>query len=155
MCLNLVDIDEVKPSAYTDLKPLLQAYTEILRTGVVKKPVIIDGETGVIVGGHEIYHAPQLLSARKIPVFKVDFSKMRTKSLQPSLKSPMKNAIIEAGLKGYKLPSKSLEPTLDVDFPKISVSLEELGVWRKPDREKMRYKYAEQFEEYFSKEIGI
>lgn len=119
--LELVSIEEVKPSVYVDLKDALVLYGKFLEEGAVNTPIIVDEKSNVILDGHEIYQALDLLSARKIPVLKVNASKVNIIPLRDGL---TKEAIIEAGLKGPKLSSKSF--TVQIEVPKISVPLNKL-----------------------------
>jgi len=60
------------------------------------------------------------LLARKIPSLKVDIQMVKMKSLQPSLKPQTKEAVVDAGLRGPKLPPKSFDVMtgpLKIDIP--------------------------------------
>ncbi len=128
------DIQKIKPSVQVDIRKALEVYAKILKEGVVDKPVVIDGESGVVLEGHELFQALDLLSPKKIPVLKVDISKIEIELIDPSLGSP--RTIIEAGLGKPKLPPGSFKAKIGV--PEINTSLEELGVWRKAGREDLR-----------------
>ena len=84
-------------------------FTKFLNTGTVDDFIIIDEKTHVLLEGHEVYQALDLLSATKAPVPKVDIKRVEIKSLQPGLKPETGEAVTEAGLKGPKLPPKSFE----------------------------------------------
>ncbi|GEM_PF-3324787 len=63
--VELKEIDEIKPSTFVDLKSVLQIYAKILKSGVIDRPIVIDGETGVVLEGHELLQALDLLSAQR------------------------------------------------------------------------------------------
>jgi len=128
------DIQKIKPSVQVDARKALEVYAKILKKGVVDKPVVIDRETGVVLEGHELFQALDLLSPKTIPVLKVDISEIEVELIDPSLGSP--RAIIEAGLGKPKLPPGSFKAKVRV--PEINTPLEELGVWKKAGRENLR-----------------
>jgi len=130
--VELIDIKNVKPTMRTELREVLSIYVKFLDTGVVDNPIIIDKKTGVILEGHEVFQALDLLSARKVPALKVSILEMKIRSLQPGLKPVTTEAIIEAGLKGPKLPPKSFEVL--VKPLKIGILLEELLAAEEKDR---------------------
>ncbi|MGQ9625165.1 MAG: pyridoxal-phosphate dependent enzyme, partial [Candidatus Bathycorpusculaceae bacterium] len=117
---RLLEAKIIKPAMCADFKEVLKLYSRILDFGVVENPLIIDEETSIILDGHETYYALDLLSAIKMPALKVNISKVEIKSLQNGLKPVTKERIIEAGLKGPKLPPKSfrvLNEPLQISTP--------------------------------------
>ena len=122
--IKLVDIKDVKPAMCTELREVLPLYAKFLETGIVDNPIIVDWKTGVILEGHEVFQALDLLSAKKVPAIKVNIFDMKIRSLQPGLKPITAEAIIEAGLKGPRLPPKSFKVLLEP--LKVNVRLREL-----------------------------
>lgn len=122
--VELVKVEGVKPAEYADVREILPFYAKILSSGIVNRPVVVDVETGVILDGHEVFYALDLLSAEKIPVIKVSVSSVQLKSLQLGLKPITAKSIIEAGIKGPKLPPKSFKVLVDV--PHVDVPLSHL-----------------------------
>ncbi|MEM3055393.1 MAG: pyridoxal-phosphate dependent enzyme [Candidatus Bathyarchaeia archaeon] len=110
--LELLDIKDVKSAMQVELKEVLPLYIKFLETEVVDKPIILDEKTLVLLEGYEVFQALDLLSAQKVPSFKVDIEKLEIKSLQPNC-TVTKETIIEAGLKGPKLPPKSFKVTME------------------------------------------
>jgi cysteine synthase/O-phosphoserine sulfhydrylase/cystathionine beta-synthase len=131
--IELVDIKKVKPTMCTELREVLPLYAKFLDTGIVDDPIIIDEKTSVILDGHEVFQALDLLSARKVPAIKVNIFEMKIRSLQQGLKPVTTEAIIEAGLKGPRLPPKSFKVLLEP--LKVSVPLGELLA---PEEEDMK-----------------
>jgi len=122
--IELIEIENLRPAEYVDLREVLLLYSKILTTGIVEHPVVIDGETNVILDGHDTFYTLDLLSAIKIPVIKIDISNIRVESLQCSSPSITKENIIEAGIKGPKLPPKSFK--ISSRIPQINIPLENL-----------------------------
>ncbi|MEM2910894.1 MAG: pyridoxal-phosphate dependent enzyme [Candidatus Bathyarchaeia archaeon] len=106
--LELLNIKDVKSAMQVELKEALPLYIKFLEAEIVDTPIIVDEKTHVILEGYEAFQAVDLLSAQKVPSFKVDIEKLEIKSLHPS-HSVTKEAILEAGLKGPKLPPKSFK----------------------------------------------
>lgn len=130
--VELVGIKNVKPTMCVEFREVLPFYAKFLDSGIVDEPIILDEETSVILKGHEVFQALDLLAAKRAPALKVNISTLEIKSLHPSLKPVTKEAILEAGLKGPKLPPKSFEVL--VESLKISVPLGELLAPEEKDR---------------------
>jgi cysteine synthase/O-phosphoserine sulfhydrylase/cystathionine beta-synthase len=107
--VELLDFKNVKPTMRVELKDVLPVYGKFLDSSMVDNPVIVDEKTNVILWGHEVFQALDLLSVERVPVLKVDISKMEIRSLQSSLKPITGKDIIDAGLRGPKLPPKSFD----------------------------------------------
>lgn len=122
--VELIDLKGVKPTVRTELNDVLPLYARFSDTGIVDTPIILDEETKVVLDGHEVFQALNLLSAIRAPAFKVNILNVRIRSVQLGLERVTKEDIINAGLNGPKLPPKSFkvlgEPI------KINVSLREL-----------------------------
>jgi len=134
--VELIDIKSVKPTMCSGIRDVLPLYARFLNSGIVDNLVTIDEETHVLLQGHEVYQALDLLSANKAPALRVDIQKVEIKSQQPGLKPVTKEAIIEAGLKGPKLPPKSFEVL--VNPIKINVALEELLATEKKEKRNLK-----------------
>jgi len=122
--VELTEVKNLKPAEYIDLREVLPLYANILNTGIISRPVVIDGETGVILDGYDLFYSLDLLSASKIPVVKINLSNIGVRSLQHGLKPITKEKIIEAGIKGPKLPPKSFK--VAVEIPQINIPLKDL-----------------------------
>jgi len=129
--LELLNIKDVKSAMQVELKEALPLYIKFLETEVVDTPIIVDKKNHVILEGYEAFQALDLLSAHKVPSFKVDIEKLEVKSLQPS-RPVTKEAIIEAGLKGPKLPPKSFK--IMTEPFKINVPLKALTSPKENDK---------------------
>ncbi|MEM3580741.1 MAG: pyridoxal-phosphate dependent enzyme [Candidatus Bathyarchaeia archaeon] len=120
--LTLTPIKRIKAAMNVELADVLPTYTKFLKTEVVDVPLIVDKRTGVLIHGYEAFQALDLLSAEKAPTFKVNPQEVEIKAT--NMENFSKERIIEAGIKGPKLPPKSF--TLLSEPVKISVLLEKL-----------------------------
>jgi len=126
---ELINIEDLKPAELMDIKDILPTYTQALSSGKINRPIIIDDKTNVIIDGYEIYYTLHLLSAKKAPV-------IRVKATDVKLKPPTTiKSILEAGLKGPKMPPKSIKTQIKVS--EIEVSLSGL-LPRKPEVKALR-----------------
>jgi cysteine synthase/O-phosphoserine sulfhydrylase/cystathionine beta-synthase len=105
--LEFVEMEKVKTAMQTDMKDVLPVYTRFLKTGVVDTPLIVDEKTNVLLDGYEAFQALELLSAQKAPTLKVDIKNLEIKTLNLQLGNLTRETLLEAGLKGAKLPPKS------------------------------------------------
>jgi len=129
--VQLADITEIRQPVKVDIRDVIPVYRSVVRSGLIEKPIIVDRESMVALKGHELLESLNLLSADKAPVLQVDRSKVRIRSLQPNLRPVTLEKVIEAGVEGPKLPSRSFEVYIDEEPLCVKVSLEELGIWGK------------------------
>jgi len=122
--VKLVELESVKPAEYMNVKEVSLLYANMLKTGIVNHPILIERESRVILDGHDLFYSLDLLSAAKIPVIEIELSKVRVKSLQHGLKPITWEKIIEAGINGPKLPPKSFRVL--VEIPQINIPLKDL-----------------------------
>ncbi|MEM2463220.1 MAG: pyridoxal-phosphate dependent enzyme [Candidatus Bathyarchaeia archaeon] len=114
--LELVPLRNIKTIMYVSLKDVLPTYTRFLRMESVDVPLILDKKTKVLLDGYEAFHALDLLSAEKAPAFKVNINQVELK-MRAYL---TKEAILEAIIKGEKLPPKSftlLSERIEINVP--------------------------------------
>jgi len=128
--VQLADITKIRQPVKVDIRDVIPVYRKVVRSGLIEKPIIVDRESMVALKGHELLESLNLLSADKAPVLQVDRSKVRIRSLQPDLRPVTLEKVIEAGVEGPKLPSRSFEVYIE-EAPCVKVSLEELGIWGK------------------------
>lgn len=122
--LEFIALKDIKTAMNVELVDALPFYAKILATETVDTPLIIDKETNILLDGYEAYQALELLSAEKAPAFKVNVDKVEIKTLNPQLGNLKKETVMEAGLKGPKLPPKSFR--ILAEPVRINVPLEEL-----------------------------
>lgn len=84
---ELIELSKIKPMLIMNVKDFLQTLTNILRSNVIQKPIVIDKEKNTIICGHDIYYSLEILSAKKAPVLKVSSSEFtKDKILNISVK---------------------------------------------------------------------
>lgn len=116
--VELVDIEDLKPAELMNIKDILPIYAQVLSLGRINQPVIVDDETNVIIDGYGIYYALHLLSVAKAPV-------IRVKAAEVKLEGAIAvKTVLEAGLKGPKMPPKSIRTQIEI--PEIEIALSEL-----------------------------
>jgi hypothetical protein len=105
---RIVLIEELKGHESID-PDYLDALTEEIRAdGILKKPIVADERTGVILDGHHRVAALRRLGCSKVPVCFVDYSSPRIVVLPGRPHETMsKDIVIRAGLSGALLPPKS------------------------------------------------
>ncbi len=87
----------------------------IIRTGVLRRPLIVDEKTGVIIDGTHRYEALKSMGIRRIPVIGVDYLS--------------ENEVrISSWIRIYVLKSSSSEGTVDIED--LVASLQEVDVKR-------------------------
>ncbi len=103
-----VRLDELREHENFDPAHLEELLAEIKRDGCLKRPIIVDSGTKVILDGHHRYNCMKRLGKTHIPVYFVDYWRPEIEVLPWDNKPPVtKEKVIEAGLTGKKLPSKS------------------------------------------------
>jgi cysteine synthase/O-phosphoserine sulfhydrylase/cystathionine beta-synthase len=122
--LEFTPLKDMKTAMHVELADALPFYAKILATEIIDTPLIIEKETNILLDGYEAYQALELLSAEKAPAFKVNIEKIEIKTLNPQLGNLKKETVMEAGLKGPKLPPKSFR--ILAEPVKINVHLKEL-----------------------------
>lgn len=106
--IKLVRISELKFHECTDAVRLTALRDEILSDGVLKRPIVIDDSTKVIIDGHHRAEALRLLGCKRIPACCVDYTceKIGLKP-NPIEAKITKDKVIEAALKNNPFKPKS------------------------------------------------
>jgi len=106
--VRLVDISELKGHERTDECRLKALKDEIESDGILKKPIVVDERTRVILDGHHRVEALRLLGCSRIPVCFVNYAseKIGVKGTNKNLEVT-KPKVLEAALKGEPFPPKS------------------------------------------------
>lgn len=104
----LVRLEELREHENFDPKHLEELLAEIKQDGCLKRPIIVDLQTRVILDGHHRYNCMKRLGKTHIPAYFVDYQRPEIEVLPWDNKPPVtKEIVINAGLSGKKLPSKS------------------------------------------------
>lgn len=104
----LVDISNLKAHERVDEMRLKALKDEIWFDGIIKKPIVVDEKTNVIIDGHHRVEALRLIGCRKIPVCYVDYSCSRI-GLESTAKGVeiTKEKVLEAALNNNPFEPKS------------------------------------------------
>lgn len=104
----LTPIEVLKPHEYVDPYTLSSLTRRITIDGVLKKPIVADHRTNVVLDGHHRLQALKLLGCQLIPVIYVDYKDPRivVETFRKSIKLA-KDMVVEAGLKGRLFPPKT------------------------------------------------
>lgn len=104
----LVRLEELREHENYNPQHLEELLAEIIRDGCLKRPIIADAETKVILDGHHRYNCMKRLGKTHIPVYFVDYWRPEIEVYPWDDKPPVtKEMVIKAGLSGKRLPSKS------------------------------------------------
>jgi len=106
--IRLISISDLKPHENTDSIKLKSLKDEIFSDGILKRPIVIDEKTKVIIDGHHRVDALRLLGCTKIPACCVDYTcdKIGLKSNLENIKIT-KDKVIEAALNNCPFNPKS------------------------------------------------
>ncbi len=130
--LKFIPLRNIRTAMHTNLKESLSVYARFLKTETVDLPLILDKKTKVLLDGYEAFQALDLLSAEKTPAFLININKVEIKTTEKLTKE----AILDAGLKGEKLPPKSF--TLLTEHVRINVPLKRLLKPEKPSKKVLK-----------------
>jgi hypothetical protein len=105
---HIVEIALLKGHERLDAKRLADLKAEIESDGMLKKPIVVDVNTNVVLDGHHRIGALQALGCSKIPVIFVDYRspKIGVKTSENG-EEYSKHKVVETALKGELLPPKS------------------------------------------------
>ncbi|MEM2094306.1 MAG: ParB N-terminal domain-containing protein [Candidatus Bathyarchaeia archaeon] len=106
--MRVVSIEELRGHEDIDPAHLEALTTQIEADGILKKPIVADDCTRVILDGHHRVAALKKLGCRKVYVCFVDYASSRI-VVEPgkSGKAMNKEVVLRAGLSGKLLPPKS------------------------------------------------
>ncbi|MCS7142305.1 MAG: ParB N-terminal domain-containing protein [Aigarchaeota archaeon] len=104
----LVRLEELKEHERYDPEHLEELLQDISSCGVLRRPIIADKKTKVILDGHHRYNSLKRLGCKYIPVYFVDYFRSEIEVHQWDNKPLVtKEDVIKAGTSGKLLPSRS------------------------------------------------
>lgn len=105
--IRIVSISDLKSHENTDSIRLKSLKDEIFSDGILKRPIVIDEKTKVIIDGHHRVEALRLLGCTKIPACCVDYTCDKI-GLKSNLDMEItKDKVIEAALNNCPFNPKS------------------------------------------------
>lgn len=114
--VKLVEIDKLRAHEKVSPERLVEVVKSVQDLGKVKKPVIVDKETLVILDGHHRVEASEKLGLEKVPVILVDYMDTRVRvSLRRKelIETCVKMAVIKMGLSDKVFPEKTTKHIID------------------------------------------
>lgn len=106
--VELVELKELKQHEKIDPEHLKELKEKIKSDDVLKRPIVVDRNTNIILDGEHRFNSLKELGFSKIPVIFVDYNlpEITVKSWRKG-RHLTKQIVIEAGLTQKKLPSRT------------------------------------------------
>lgn len=123
MALVLVDLRELKEHEEIEPEYLEKLKNQIQRNGVLKRPIIVDKNTKIILDGHFRFNVLKRLGYSKIAACFVDYNSpdILVQAWRDE-EVVTKEDVIKAGITGKKLPPKTSKHMLDLSDNQIHIS---------------------------------
>lgn len=117
-----IRLNELNPHEKVIQNNLKKVIDMILSDQVLKKPIIVDKNTNVILDGHHRYEAFKVLGERRIPCIMVDYSSEEVNVEHWGEGSITKEEVVEKGLSNELFEPKTSRHTIpqtaeEVDYP--------------------------------------
>ena len=133
----LISLSKLKFHEEIDREYLEKLKSEILNDGFLRKPIVIDRETKVIIDGHHRAKALIEIGAELIPAIEIDYfsNEFLVESWRNDVKIKKKD-IIKAGLENKLFPPKTSKNLIIINNEAkhishiqkdVNISLEDLG----------------------------
>jgi ParB-like chromosome segregation protein Spo0J len=106
--ISIIEIENLKMHEMVVERHVIELREEIIRDGVLKRPIVVDSNTMVVLDGHHRLCALRDLGYRKVPVIFVDYSSpdIQVEGWQIG-RRVTKEDVVHAGLGGKRLPPKT------------------------------------------------
>lgn len=106
--IYLISNQKLKPHEQIRKHYLIKLARQIGRDGLIKKPIIVDRKTMVILDGHHRFNSSKILGWQSIPAFLVNYHsrKITVGSWRKNL-IVTKTQVLQAGLTGKLLKPKT------------------------------------------------
>ncbi len=113
--------EKIRPSRLKELSK------EILDEGVLRRPLVVDRKTRVILDGHHRYRILQLLGVEIIPVLLVEYSSPDVSVFPRRVGYRVsKQLVVDMGLSGQLMPPKTTRHVLEIDTRPVDLPLKYL-----------------------------
>ena len=123
MVLEIVNLRKLKEHEEIEPVYLEKIKKQIQKNGILKRPIIVDKNTKIILDGHFRFNALKQLGYSRIPVFFVDYNSpdiLVTAWRDGEIVT--KEDVIRSGLTEKKLPPKTSKHMLNSSNHKIHIS---------------------------------
>ncbi len=124
--MNLIQLNQLKPHEKTESRRLKGLKEKIQKDGVLKKPILVEKGSSVILDGHHRVEILREMGCSKIPAVMVNYEdvSVKVRSRRKSI-SISKTAVIEAALSNKPFPPRTSKHTY-LRIPSTIFSLESL-----------------------------
>ena len=123
MALTIIDLNDLREHEKVKPDYLEKLKNQIQRDGILKRPIIVDENSKIILDGHFRFNALKQLGYSKIPAYFLDYRSpdivVRTWRNNDII---TKEDVIKAGLTGKKFPPKSSKHMFDLSNHQIHIS---------------------------------
>ncbi|OGI12670.1 hypothetical protein A3K64_03785 [Candidatus Micrarchaeota archaeon RBG_16_36_9] len=108
MDICLMNIKDLKEHEKVESKYLERLKKLIRKDKILKKPIVVDKSTNVIIDGHFRFNSLKQLGCSKVPVFLIDYNspEILVRTWRDNEKIT-KEDVLFAGLNGKKFPPKT------------------------------------------------
>ncbi len=113
---------ELKGHERNDKTLLESLKKQIELDGVLKRPIVADRTTNVVLDGHHRIEALRLLGYKEVPVVFVNYSSPDICVQGWNGINVTKEMVISAGLSGNKLPPKTSKHMIEVNGERMHIS---------------------------------
>ncbi len=122
MEIALIDLKDLREHEEVEPVYLEKLKNQILKDGAIKRPIIVDKNSNIILDGHFRFNSLKQLGFSKIPAYLVDYnsSEILVKSWNGDVIT--KEDVIAAGLTGRKFPPKTSKHMIDLIDHEIHIS---------------------------------
>ncbi|MGC8933146.1 MAG: ParB N-terminal domain-containing protein [Candidatus Methanodesulfokora sp.] len=121
----LVPLSYLLPHEHVKRCRAVEIRRNIEESGVFKRPIVVDRETGTILDGHHRFTAAKIVGLTRIPAFLVRYASAEIEVV--GWKDPVtKRDVLEAALSGKLMPPKTSRHLLPFEQERIDLSLDEV-----------------------------
>ncbi len=123
MALTIINLTELREHEEVEPEYLEKLKSQIKKDGILKRPIIVDKNSKIILDGHFRYNTLKKLGYTKIPAYFVDYRSpdIVVRSWKER-ELVTKEDVIKSGITGKKLPPKTSKHMFDLINHQIHIS---------------------------------
>ena len=116
MDIFLMNINELKEHEEVESRYLEKLKKQIMKDRILKKPIVVDRNTKIIIDGHFRFNSLKQLGYSKIPAFLIDYNSpdILVRTWRENEKITKKDVLF-SGLNGIKLPPKTSKNMIKIE----------------------------------------